>query len=586
MLVLILASVLIVIVLGGIWLYTAREHQESEILSSDIDDSTNMADFISLYLSDITSNIEVISNNPNTITSFQNNDTGSLKQIADNLNRSTPRPDSVALVSATGQILYSTKASHDPNITIDYWYSDMVKSNAPYVTGLYFSHTLNEFSFAILAPVINNDTLLGRIMIVYSSKALQDRIRGHKFNVQDNIIVVDSYGDVISSNNLSVIRENTNLSIYSPVQRVIHGDNGVLVHNDSWDGQLRITGYHPVNGSSWGVLVSTPLSVEYMPLYEQMAWILGTLAFFIVIFSIFGFFASKYLTNPLLNLSGTMRKISAGDHNLRVKTQRNDEIGELADTFNSMMDSLEEAKSRSDMYLDLMGHDISNLNQVALGYLELADQTIGSGNKIGDENRGMIDKPIEALESSSKLIDNVRKLQRIKTEELPVKTIDICEILSTLKGQYSNIAGRVITINFEHGDQCLICANELVTDVFSNLIWNAIKHSNPDKPLAININITDAIRNGKNYYLIAVEDTGPGISDELKEKLFLRFSRGNTKAKGTGLGLYLVKTLVDSFHGTILAEDRVPGDYSQGVRFVVALPAASVTNDQQIDKSK
>ena len=167
MLVLILVSVLVVLVLGGLWLYTTREHLENEILSSDIDDSTNMAEFISLYLSDIVHNVEVIANNPNTVMSFQNNDTGSLMQIADNLNMSTPKPDSVAIVNINGQILYSTKASHAPNVTIDSWYGDMVKSNASYITGLYFSQTLDDYSFAILTPVKNNSTVLGRIMIVY-----------------------------------------------------------------------------------------------------------------------------------------------------------------------------------------------------------------------------------------------------------------------------------------------------------------------------------------------------------------------------------------------------------------------------------
>jgi signal transduction histidine kinase len=577
MLVLILASVLIVLVLGGLWIYTTREHLENEVLSSDIDDSTNMADFIKLYLNDITSNVEVIANNPNTITSFQNNDTGSLMQIADNLNRSTPKPDAVAIINTGGQILYSTKYAHAPNITIDHWYGDMVKSSGPYVTGLYLSHTLDEYSFAILTPVKdNNSAILGRIMIVFTSESLQNLIRGHKFDPRDTIVVVDRSGNVVSSNNLSVIRENTDLSGYSPVRRVMGGENGVLVHNDSWDSQVRVTGYHAIPGSSWGVLVSTPLSVEYQPLYDQIAWILGMLAFFVLVFSAFGYFASKYLTDPISNLSRTMRQISGGDYDLRVKTKRNDEIGELAHTFNSMMDRLEEAKSRSDVYLDLMGHDISNMNQVALGYLEMADQVIVSGKQIGDENRDLVKKPIEALEGSSELIDNVRKLQKVKTETVQVKKIDLCEIISALKSRYSQSAGREISIKFEYGDKCIIYANELVADVFSNLIWNAIKHSDARQPLIINILIDRTVIDGQRYYRVAVEDTGPGISDEIKGKLFLRFSRGRTKAKGSGLGLYLVKTLVDSFHGTITVEDRVPGEYTKGVRFVVILPAADV----------
>ncbi len=542
-----------------------------------------MAEFISMHLSDISSNVEVIANNPNTISSFQNNDTGSLMQIADNLNRSTPPPDSVAILSTDGQILYSTKAFHAPSVTNDYWYGDMVKNNGPYITGLYFSQTLDQYSFAILTPVKNNTSLVGRIMIAFTSGSLQSLIQGHKFNPTDNVVIVDRYGNVISSNDLRVIGENMNLSRYSPVQNVIHGENGVLVHDDSWDNQSRVTGYHVVPGSSWGVLVSTPLSVEYQPLYGQMAWILGALALFIIVFAIFGYFASRYLTEPISKLSKTMHEISTGDYNARVTIERNDEIGELASTFNSMMDRLEETKSRSDMYLDLMGHDINNLNQVALGNLELAEQMLDSGNHIGDDHRSLIAKPIESLESSSKLIDNVQKLQKVKSGAFGLKTIDLSEILSHLKDSSSSVPGRNIKINFEHAGKCLINANELVTDIFSNLIWNAIKHSDAAKSLAINLNISETIEDGTKYYHIAIEDNGPGIDDAVKARLFQRFSRGKTKAKGSGLGLYLVKTLVDSFHGTIRVEDRVPGDHTQGTRFVVTLPAASANGMQTIN---
>ncbi|MGE5403280.1 MAG: sensor histidine kinase, partial [Candidatus Doudnabacteria bacterium] len=71
-----------------------------------------------------------------------------------------------------------------------------------------------------------------------------------------------------------------------------------------------------------------------------------------------------------------------------------------------------------------------------------------------------------------------------------------------------------------------------------------------------------------------VEDNGPGVPDDLKPKLFHRFQRGKTKAHGKGLGLYLVRSLVESYEGKVWVEDRVKGDHSKGARFVVMLPAA------------
>ena len=79
--------------------------------------------------------------------------------------------------------------------------------------------------------------------------------------------------------------------------------------------------------------------------------------------------------------------------------------------------------------------------------------------------------------------------------------------------------------------------------------------------------------NGKDHCMVTVEDNGPGIQDDLKDKIFNRFQRGETKASGKGLGLYLVKTLVNDFHGNVWVEDRVAGDYTKGSRFVVMIPA-------------
>jgi signal transduction histidine kinase len=77
--------------------------------------------------------------------------------------------------------------------------------------------------------------------------------------------------------------------------------------------------------------------------------------------------------------------------------------------------------------------------------------------------------------------------------------------------------------------------------------------------------------NGSHYHRVIVEDNGHGIPDDRKSLLFTRMKRGETKAKGTGLGLYIVRTLVEGFGGTVSVEDRVKGDHTKGARFVVML---------------
>jgi signal transduction histidine kinase len=68
-----------------------------------------------------------------------------------------------------------------------------------------------------------------------------------------------------------------------------------------------------------------------------------------------------------------------------------------------------------------------------------------------------------------------------------------------------------------------------------------------------------------------VEDDGPGIPEGIKDKIFNRMMKSDSNAKGMGLGLFLVRSLVESYSGRVWREDRVPGDHMKGVKFVVML---------------
>jgi PAS domain S-box-containing protein len=226
-----------------------------------------------------------------------------------------------------------------------------------------------------------------------------------------------------------------------------------------------------------------------------------------------------------------------------------------------------EAKMLAELYLDLMGHDINNMHQIAIGYLELALDALDL-DKI---ERELIIRPLETMQRSAKLIDNVRKLQRVQAREIKEDVVDLDDILDRVVGEYREIAGQKIVCNNGSGSH-KVMANELLYDVFANLVGNAVKHTGGNgTDIVVGVGIAND--GTKKYYQVSVEDNGPGIPDELKDKVFNRLQRGETRARGVGLGLYLVKSLVESYHGRVWVEDRVRGDYSKGSRFVVMLPA-------------
>lgn len=235
-----------------------------------------------------------------------------------------------------------------------------------------------------------------------------------------------------------------------------------------------------------------------------------------------------------------------------------------------MEKDLSDARAQAELYLDLLGHDINNMHQIMYMQLELAQMKFRDQGMLKSEDIELIDTPLETLERSSNLIQNVRMLRKARDGECSLESIDLGTLLDDVVRGYSKVPGRDVTIKYmpEYGK--FVRASPLIKDVLINLVDNAIKHSGD--PVVIGADVSRVEQKGISYYSIAIEDNGKGIPDEKKEIIFQRFKRGETVTRGVGLGLYIAKTLVESFDGDIVVEDRVKGDHRKGARFIVYLP--------------
>ncbi len=110
-------------------------------------------------------------------------------------------------------------------------------------------------------------------------------------------------------------------------------------------------------------------------------------------------------------------------------------------------------------------------------------------------------------------------------------------------------------------------------DVFENLLHNAVKHGK-SKNIEIIIGFSRFIKNEKEYIKIEFIDKGPGIKDDLKMLIFKKGFQYDKKNKGMGLGLSLVKNIIENYNGEILVQDRISGDYSKGCNFILLIPEA------------
>jgi PAS domain S-box-containing protein len=271
---------------------------------------------------------------------------------------------------------------------------------------------------------------------------------------------------------------------------------------------------------------------------------------------------AKRSSGELFWVEVNLKRIAIGDENRLLAIVRDITQRKHAE------EEADETRSRAELYLDLMSHDINNLNQIGLGYLELAIDN----PDLDARTRELLAKPFEVLNNSSRLIDNVRKIQKLKDETLHLKAVDLRPVLERIIAQNARVPGRDVLINFTPVSGCRVMADDLIDDVFGNIVGNSIKHS--EGCLTVDIRMSCNKANGEDWCRVSIEDDGPGIPDRLKEKIFNRADRSRVKSNGRGLGLYLVKLLVENYNGRVWVEDRIGGDHTKGCRFVVMLTVA------------
>ncbi|MDO8125252.1 MAG: PAS domain S-box protein [Candidatus Hermodarchaeota archaeon] len=229
---------------------------------------------------------------------------------------------------------------------------------------------------------------------------------------------------------------------------------------------------------------------------------------------------------------------------------------------------LSEAKSRAEFFTDLMAHDLNNINQAILTALEL----LHLDESISESVRKQTEVALEQVERSAALIGRVKKFSRLDATQPLFEVHDIEPdfqvALQSVRLEFSDKAIRVNT-NI-HPGTFKVLADDLLTDLFYNLLHNAVKFNRQDK---IDIEAKVSPDFNKRFLRVEIIDNGPGIPDDLKELIFARYTnRVGEQVQGSGIGLTLVQQIVTRYGGKIWVEDRVEGDYSKGAKFVFLIP--------------
>lgn len=203
-------------------------------------------------------------------------------------------------------------------------------------------------------------------------------------------------------------------------------------------------------------------------------------------------------------------------------------------------------------------HDIRNDMAVVLGWLEIIEDEIDSdrGEQAVSRMKNAGKNVLELTETAHDLVEVVTGEGALETE--PTHLAPVLRTTVEIAREAHPDAEIVIE---EPIRDIAVSATDLLSSVFQNLINNAVKHNDADDP-----RVTIATKANDEHVRISIADNGPGIPEEQKQRIFGKGQKG-LESESTGIGLYLVETLVDNFGGEVRVEDNDPN----GSIFIVEL---------------
>jgi len=319
-------------------------------------------------------------------------------------------------------------------------------------------------------------------------------------------------------------------------------------------------------GETAGVFVTVNfLQAERDAIHADLRVQAMVVAAAVALATIIAWLTAGRLMRPLRTVTDTARNITDKGLSQRIPVETDDEVGELATTFNQMLDRLEVSFESQRAFIDDAGHELRTPITVIMGQLEL-----------------MGDDPDDRQRTLAVVNDELQRMARIVEDLLLLAKAEQPNFIQTESVELSDFTTEILVKarllgdrewRFEGAASGTIEADpQRLTQALLNLARNAVEHTEPGTVVGIG----SARRDGRAAFW--VRDEGPGVAIAEQPRIFERFSRGvgaRRRSEGAGLGLAIVRAVAVA-HGGQVRLDSVPG---QGARFEIEVPAA----DDELD---
>ena len=267
--------------------------------------------------------------------------------------------------------------------------------------------------------------------------------------------------------------------------------------------------------------------------------------------------ATGQVLRPIQTLTRTARSISDTDLAKRLPVRGGGEMAELGQTFNAMMSRLQTAFEVQQKFIRDMSHELRTPITIMRGHLELMETSTA-------EQEDTVELSIDELDRMSRFVNDLILLARSEMPNfLDVAPIDLETFTDELFEKAKVFSERKWAFD-GFGEATFAGDRQRLTGAMMNLVENAVRHTHANDEIGIGSSVSEGI------VRLWVRDTGNGVPESDRERIFQRFERGRNTAKtsGSGLGLSIVKAKAEAHKGWV----ELASQEGQGATFTIAIP--------------
>ena len=266
-----------------------------------------------------------------------------------------------------------------------------------------------------------------------------------------------------------------------------------------------------------------------------------------------GYLMAWFFTRRIRRLESAAERLSAGDFGTPIRDSGRDEVGQLADAFDSMRTRLAVLDRARGEFIANASHELRTPLFSLGGFVEL----LGDEDMDPEVRRDFMAEMRDQIDRLTRLATDLLDLSRLDAGQLEVETapFDLCAVARQVADEFRPVAeagGRELTLDGEE-DLYALGDDVRVQQIARAFVENAIRHTPDGTPVSVSVEERDGAA------VLEVADAGPGIPEEDQEHLFQRFYRAaGGKASGSGLGLAIAAELASRMDATIEVHS-VPG---------------------------